>query len=116
MNTASIQLHKQPKSWAKRHVLISYSLMVIGLFTAIPMVLGAVWAFVKRKNYVGTVFHSHYSNAVRVFWWSVVWTIVGAILSSIVIGYAILAIAWLWALYRLVNGMAKAIEDQPYSA
>jgi uncharacterized membrane protein len=99
---------------AKNHALISYILLAIGLFTAIPILIGAVWAMVKRRDARGTVYHSHYTNVIRVFWWTVFWTIIGFILLVAVIGYAILGILWLWALYRLVNGMTKILSDQPY--
>ena len=99
---------------SKSHALVSYILMGIGLFTAIPMLIGAVWAMFTRSGARGTIYHSHYTNAIRVFWWSLFWTIIGFILIFVLVGYAILGIVWLWALYRLVYGLAKIIADEPY--
>ena len=101
-------------SEAKTHALISYILLLVGLFTAIPMIFGGIWAMIKRGDASGSVYHSHYTNAIRTFWWTLFWTIIGAILVYVVVGFAILGIIWVWALYRTVNGLAKIMADQPY--
>ena len=98
----------------KTHALVAYILMVLGLFTAIPLILGAIWAMVTRKAASGTVYHSHYTNAVRVFWWWLFWFIVGWATTIVLIGWAILFISWLWAIYRLVYGLAKIVSDEAY--
>ena len=99
---------------SKTHAIISYVWLALGLFTGIPMIIGGIWSMVKRKSAIGTIYHSHYSNSIRIFWWSLLWTIVGGVLVFVVVGWAILAIAWLWALYRVVDGFAKITSDTPY--
>jgi len=75
----------------KTHALICYILVAIGLFTAIPLFVGAIWAMIKKKSALGTLHYSHFVNVTRTFWWSLFWTIIGSILSSVGIGFAILA-------------------------
>lgn len=99
---------------SKTHALISYILMAIGLFTAIPLFIGAVWAMFTRSSSRGTIYYSHYTNAIRTFWWSVFWTVVGCLLIWAVIGIAILGVTWLWVLYRTIFGLAKIMNDEPY--
>ena len=99
---------------AKTHALVAYILILVGIFTAIPMLIGAVWAMVKRRDALGTIYHSHYTNAIRVFWYTVAWTIVGFILAFVLVGYAVFALVWLWALYRLINGLIKISADEVY--
>ena len=98
----------------KVHALVSYILLAFGLFTAIPLLFGAIWAMLKKKAAFGTLYHSHLVNATRVFWWSLLWTIIGALLIPVAIGYVVWGIAWLWVLYRLVDGLSKILCDQPY--
>ena len=98
----------------KSHVLVSYILLAIGLFTAIPLLIGAIWAMIKKSGAYGTIYHSHLVNATRVFWWSLFWTISGALLIVVGVGYLIWCAAWLWALYRVVNGLAKVLADESY--
>lgn len=73
----------------KAHALLSYILLAIGLFTAIPLLFGAIWAMIQKKSAYGTIYHSHLVNATRVFWWSLCWMIVGAIFSAVGIGFVI---------------------------
>lgn len=98
----------------KTHALLSYILLTIGLFTAIPLLFGAIWAMIKKRSAYGTIYHSHLVNATRVFWWSLFWTIVGAILVPIGVGFVIWCVAWLWALYRVVDGLVKVMSDEHY--
>ena len=37
-------------SECKSHVLVSYILLAIGLFTAIPLLIGAIWAMIKKSG------------------------------------------------------------------
>ena len=102
------------KNNAKTHAIIVYALIGLGLFTAIPILIGAVWAMIKRREALGTIYHSHLTNAVRVFWWGIFWTIIAGILLFAVIGVPILMAAWLWSLYRVVNGVSKVLSGVPY--
>ncbi|NNC99110.1 MAG: hypothetical protein HKN85_02905 [Gammaproteobacteria bacterium] len=106
----SVNVNSGPKT----HALVAYILLAIGLFTAIPMLFGGIWAMIKRSDATGTVYHSHYTNAIRTFWWALAWTIVGVILIFALIGYLVLCAVWIWVLYRLVNGFAKILADEPY--
>ena len=99
---------------AKTHAMVAYILMIIGLFSAIPIFLGAIWAMVKKKSARGSLYHSHYVNATRTFWWSLFWTVVGCITIPVGIGFLILGITWLWVLYRLIRGMATITSDEVY--
>ncbi len=98
----------------KTHALVAYFLMIIGLFSAIPILLGAIWAMIKKKSARGTIYHSHYINATRTFWWSLFWTVIGCVLIPAGIGLLILAITWVWILYRLVRGLATITSDETY--
>ena len=98
----------------KGHALASYILLAIGLFTAIPLLFGAIWAMIQKSGAYGTIYHSHLVNATRVFWWSLFWTIIGAIFMVVGIGILVWCVTWLWVLYRVVNGLVKVLSDQPY--
>ncbi len=110
INTSSIS-----NTEYKTHALVSYILLGLGLFTAIPLLFGAIWAMIKKKGALGTVYHSHLVNATRIFWWSLLWLIIGGILVPVLFfGYLVFAAAWLWGLYRVVNGFVKILADEPY--
>jgi len=112
--SAVINTSSAVSSEYKTHALVSYILMGIGVFTAIPLLFGAIWAMIQKKGAFGTIYHSHLVNATRTFWWSLVWLIVGWLLAPVVIGFAILGLAWLWSIYRILNGFIKILADEPY--
>ena len=113
MSTAVNQI-RSDSSDAKTHALVAYILMTFGMFTAIPILIGAVWAMVKKGSAFGTIYWTHYVNATRTFWWSLFWTVIGCIFLAVGIGYLVLGAVWLWALYRLVNGLVKIVSDEAY--
>ena len=98
----------------RTNALIAYVLMAIGLFTAIPILIGAIWAMLKKKEAYGTIFHSHLVNATRTFWWSLFWGIIGCITTFAGIGFLILFAVWVWVVYRLLDGFSKLLSEQAY--
>lgn len=98
----------------RTNALIAYVLMAVGLFTAIPIFIGAIWAMIKKKEAYGSIFHSHMVNATRTFWWSLFWGIIGGITTPIAIGFPIIFITWVWVAYRLLNGFSKLMSEQAY--
>ena len=98
----------------RTNALIAYVLMGVGLFTAVPIFIGAIWAMLKKKEAYGSVFYSHMVNATRIFWWSLFWGFIGAITTPIIIGIPIICVVWIWVAYRLLNGLSKLLSEQTY--
>ena len=112
-NMGSLALSARDSA-AKTNALIAYVLMVIGLFTGIFWILGAVWAMVKKGDAQDTIFADHYSNITKTFWLGIVFWVIGFFLTFILIGYAVLFAAWIWSIYRVVNGLAKITSNKSY--
>ena len=113
MNTTSNTFESQGNN-AKTHALVAYFLMILGMFTAIPILLGAIWAMVKKKSARGTIYHSHYVNATRTFWWGLFWCVLGSIFTTVGVGFLMLGVLWIWVLYRLIRGLALITSDEIY--
>ncbi|WDE01928.1 hypothetical protein SG35_017940 [Thalassomonas actiniarum] len=101
---------------AKTNALIAYGLMVIGFFFLIPGIIGGIWAMVKKEDALGSIFEDHYSNMIRVFWWSIFYAVIGLILAFVYVGYLILIVAGIWAIYRIVKGLARLTSNKAYKA
>lgn len=101
---------------AKTNALIAYAFMGIGLFTGIFWIIGAIWAMVKKDDAVGTLFEDHYSNIIKIFWWGLLLSIIGAFLIFFIIGYFILLAVWFWSVYKLIKGFAKITSNKPYNS
>ena len=95
---------------AAAHVM--YALYAIALFTALPFFAGVIVAYVGRSG-SGEIYRSHLTRGIRTFWWARLWFIIGAILSLVLIGYAILAILWLWTAYRVIRGWLRLADGLP---
>jgi len=95
----------------------AYGLYFVGLFTALPILLGAILAYLVRGS-AGPAMRTHYTFLIRTFWGAVGWSILGGLLifigiplsvvlvgaPIIMLGWAILGIVYLWILLRLVVG------------
>ena len=71
---------------AKTNALIAYGFMVLGLFTGVFWIVGAVWAMVKKEDAIGTRFEDHYSNIIKTFWWGLVLSIASFLLLVVIMG------------------------------
>ena len=99
---------------AKTNALIGYVLMGIGLFTGVFWFVGGVWAMIKKDSAKGSQFEDHYRNLTRTFWWTIALVIIGAVLTVVLIGFAILFFAWVWSIFSLVKGVIKLNANLPY--
>lgn len=98
---------------------ICYVLMVVALFTAFPLLISALLAWLNRGSTQDQVLWGHYTWVIRTFWWSLLWFCLGSLLVFTFllafIGYPILGIAWVWMIYRIVRGwLALSQNFSPY--
>lgn len=101
---------------AKTGALIGYGLMVLGLFTGIFWLIGAIWAMVKKGDARGSIFEDHYSNIIQTFWWGLGLTIVSILLMFVVVGYFILIGVWIWSIYKIIKGLARITSNKAYNS
>ena len=96
--------------------IICYALYLLAFATGITAVIGLIIAYVQRST-AGPVMRSHYTFLIRTFWLGLLLAIVGgviggilmgigAILTVILIGFPIMALAGLvWALAAVWFGL-----------
>ncbi|MBJ7552177.1 DUF4870 family protein [Marinomonas ostreistagni] len=99
---------------AKQNALIAYGFMLLGLFTGVFWLVGAVWAMAKAREAKLSVFYDHYQNMISIFWWGLGISIVGFLLALFFIGYVLLLGVWLWSVIKLFKGLFRLLNDQPY--
>lgn len=97
----------------RRIVVLIYILQFIGLVSAgIASIIAVVIAHVKSGS-VSAEWQSHVSYQIRTFWYGVLITFVGAVLTIVLIGWLILLWWWIWTLVRTVKGFLAANEGRP---
>ena len=98
----------------KNVTMVVYALQALaymsGGFTAIVAI---IVNYVKRDDARGTIYESHFDWQIRTFWWSLVWALVGGALAFVLVGFAVLFVAWIWMIYRVVKGWLKLTEGKP---
>jgi uncharacterized membrane protein len=103
----------EPRNWA----IAIWGLYLASFVTVgITALIGLIIAYVKKPELSSTPFGSHMTSAIRTFWISLVGGVIGMILSVIMIGYLLLLLVGLWALFRCVRGLIKAVDNRPIEA
>lgn len=98
-------------SEGERNVLvIAYILHGCAVFTGLTAIVGVIINHLKVNDTDSAFIRSHHRWLLRTFWWGLLWTLICGVLTLIfigVIGYAILAIWWI---YRIVRGLLAFAE------
>lgn len=125
-----------PLSDARIFAIVCYVLFIAAFTNGITAIIGVVLAYVKRDDVRGTIWQSHFTNMIHVFWTSIAVTVLfvalavfgvfgiwqtsqsnqfsGAVLALPVIAFASLAYM-VWYLYRTVRGLMYAVDEKPYA-
>jgi len=90
-----------------------YGLQAVSLFTGVPMLVGVIVNYLTRGQVRGTWLDSHYGWQIRTFWYSLLWTVLGSVTAVILVGYVVLAIAYLWLIYRIARGWMNLANGVP---
>jgi uncharacterized membrane protein len=92
---------------------VIYALYALSLFNGITAIVAIVLNYIKREDAQGTWLESHFTWQIRTFWWSVLWCVLGAITWIILIGWVILAVAFVWFIYRIAKGWLNLNDGKP---
>ena len=97
---------------AKTLATIIYALQAVSLVTGLPLFVAVIINYVKRDDVKGTWLESHFRWQIRTFWFSLLWSIIGAITFVAVIGYFILFADMLWLIYRIAKGWLSLADGK----
>jgi len=92
--------------------LASYVLHLVGAALGITSIIGLVLNYLKRGT-SGEMLDSHHSFMIRTFWWTMLWYVIGVITVFLLVGFAILFVAWVWYIYRHVRGLIALSNGEP---
>ena len=93
---------------------VVYILQALSFMFGVTALVGLIINYVKREDVVGTVYQRHFDWQIRTFWWGLLWGVLGCLLIiAFGLGFVVLFVAWVWAIYRVVKGWLKLIEGKP---
>ncbi|TNE59240.1 MAG: hypothetical protein EP340_03315 [Alphaproteobacteria bacterium] len=98
----------ESKSSSSAMPTIIYVLYLVALITALPILVGVVFAYLANPR--DDIEKSHYRYQIRTFWLCVLynvlaWTLIVSIL-GIVFGWAMLVFSWIFVLVRSLKGLS----------
>jgi uncharacterized membrane protein len=97
-------------------VLITYGLYLGALFCGgVSGLAGVILAYIKRDEARGTIWESHFENAIQAFWIWLGLFVLGIATSWFFIGFFIMGGAFIYFLYRTIKGLIHAIDSKPYA-
>ena len=97
----------------KNITTVVYALQAAAFFVGITFLVAVVINYVKREETRGTFIESHFRWQIRTFWFSLLWSVLGVISATVVIGYFILLANFVWVIYRIVKGWLRLNDDKP---
>lgn len=97
----------------KNILLVVYALQALSFAFGVTAIVGLVIDYIKRDEAAGTVYASHFDWQIRTFWWGLLWSVVGIALAIFFVGFVVLFVVWVWAIYRVVKGFLKLNDDLP---
>lgn len=97
---------------------VSTAATVVGVFVfGWPSILAVILNYVKRSEVRGTWLDSHFRWQIRTFWFALLWYALGGLLIlslvGILLGWAVLAAAGIWVIYRVIKGWLALNERRP---
>ncbi len=96
---------------------IATSATIVGSFVSgVPSIVAVILNYVKRDAVRGTWLDTHFRWQIRTFWFAFVWIVIAYFMFITIIGiplfFAIIAVAGLWVLYRVVRGWINLSNRQ----
>ncbi len=93
--------------------LVVYVLQAVTFFTGIGAIIGLIINYLKREEVRGTIYDSHFHWQIRTFWGALLGGAIGWISASLLVGFVILFLLFLWYLYRIIKGFLYLNEGKP---
>lgn len=93
---------------------LSTAATVIGAFVfGWPSIIAVILNYLNRGEVAGTLLESHFRWQIRTFWSALLWLVLGFMLTVVLVGFVVLALTGLWAIYRIVRGLLSLANRKP---
>jgi uncharacterized membrane protein len=103
----------QSKTTTEGTAKIVYILYLVGIVVGVTAIIGLILAYINRNDAEDWL-QSHYQFQIRTFWIGILYTVIGGILTFIVVGYLVLLFWLIWLIVRCVKGMKYLNENQAH--
>jgi len=91
---------------------IIYALYLASFVIPFTGLIGVIMAYINKGN-EDNFLQSHYQFQIRTFWIGLLYAIIGALLTFIIVGWLILLFYAVWLIIRCVKGFKYLGKQQP---
>ena len=92
---------------------VVYALYAATFLAGITCIVAIIINYIKKDDVAGTWLESHFRWQIRTFWFGLLWGFVGALTWIVVIGWFVLAVNFVWLIYRIVKGWLNLNDNKP---
>ena len=97
--------------------VLVYVLQTVALLVVVTAVIAIIINYVKRNEVAGMILESHFKWQIRTFWLAMpVFILSVALIATVIggiIGYPLLALAYIWWIYRVAKGWMALNSGNP---
>ncbi len=90
-------------------ILFAYIAMLVGFVFPVAAAVGLIIAYLDDGA------SGHKSFLIRTFWFGLLMTVVGAVLTIVIVGWLVLLFWFVWTVMRLITGLGKFNAGQGIS-
>jgi uncharacterized membrane protein len=102
-----------PDAAAEKTAKLVYVLYLVSLAVGVTAIVGLVMAYLNVGE-APEALKTHYRVQIRTFWIGLLYGVVGALSSFILIGFAVLAFTAVWLIIRCVKGLKHLERREAY--
>ncbi len=96
--------------------IIIYALFIAAFCNGFTALVGVILAYVKRGDARGTIYESHFTNTIEVFWITLVVGLIAIPLYFLFFLGALIHLGLIvWYLYRSIKGLVRTLDGRAYS-
>lgn len=96
------------KNWA----FIVYGLQGLGMLTGVFWFAGVIVnVLLLEKVKTDPLIQAHFRYQMRTFAWALFFSVIGVLLTFIAVGFLVLFVVSIWAIYRIVRGLLRLSDD-----
>jgi len=106
----NIPISTRPDAYGTANLI--YILYLVGIVVGVTTLIGVVMAYLGRGKGDATL-DNHYTHQINIFWKALLYSVLGVLLSVVLIGFLILLFALVWYIVRCVKGIQALAAQRP---
>jgi len=97
---------------AKNITMLVYGLQAASFFFGITAIAAVIINYIKKDDVLNTWLASHFRWQLRTFWFGLLWLAIGGLTAILGVGFAVLGVAAVWIIFRIVKGWLRLSEGK----